>query len=81
MTGRALSKTDNLNPLMRTWPFSKVCIHHRTLQIVTLNSIREQAVYTALFQSTLNTEYEKIIMNNIINIFSQVLSWMRSSVC
>lgn len=81
MTGRALSKIDRLNPLMKIWPLSKVCIHHRTLQIVILNSIREKAVYTALFQPTLNTEYENIIMNNIMNIFSQVLSWMQSSVC
>lgn len=44
-------------------------------QIVTLNSIREKAVYTAPFSPTLNTEYENIIMNNIMNIFSQVLSW------
>lgn len=75
MTGRALSKIGNLNPLMRTWPLSKVWIHHRTLQIVTLNSVMEKAVYTGPFQPTLNTEYENIIVNTLL-IFSQVLSWM-----
>lgn len=65
---------------MRTWPLSKVRIHHRTLQIVTLNSVREKAVYTGPFQPTLNTEYENVIMNTLL-IFSQVLSWMWSSVC
>lgn len=61
MTGRALSKIDHLNTLMRTWSpvFKSMYTSQDNLANINIEVTKRKTAYTAPFQSTLNIEIQK----------------------